>query len=105
MLGGWRTRSFFLAVPILLAALALRGEQPWMVNALVWSVFFFCLFRSIGAASGISWFYAILPEGARGRYFASDQFAAAVAECGHAAGLLRDFSRCCRCTGRCWRST
>lgn len=82
MLGGWRTRSFFLAVPILLAALALRGEQPWMVNALVWSVFFFCLFRSIGAASGISWFYAILPEGARGRYFASDQFAAAVASVG-----------------------
>ncbi len=82
MLGGWRTRSFFLAVPVVLAALALRGEQPWMVNALVWSVFFFCLFRSIGAASGISWFYAILPEGARGRYFASDQFAAAVASVG-----------------------
>ena len=53
-----------------------------MVHALVWSVFFFCLFRSIGAASGISWFYAIVPEGARGRYFASDQFAAAVASVG-----------------------
>jgi hypothetical protein len=82
MLGGWRTRSFFLAVPVVLAALALRGEQPWMVHALVWSVFFFCLFRSIGAASGVSWFYAILPAGVRGRYFASDQFAAAVASVG-----------------------
>jgi hypothetical protein len=82
MLGGWRTRSLFLGVPALLAALALRGEQPWMVPALVWSVFFFCFFRSIGAASGISWFYAILPEGVRGRYFASDQLASAVASVG-----------------------
>lgn len=82
MLGGWRTRSFFLGVPMVLAVLALRGEQPWMVHALVWSVFFFCLFRSIGAASGVSWFYAILPEQVRGRYFASDQFASAVASVG-----------------------
>ena len=82
MLGGWRTRSLFLSVPAVLAVLAMQGEQPWMVHALVWSVFFFCLFRSIGAASGVSWFYAILPEHLRGRYFASDQFAAAVASVG-----------------------
>jgi MFS family permease len=82
MLGGWRTRSFFLGVPAMLALLALNGEQPWMVQALVWSVFFFCLFRSIGAASGTSWFYAILPEKVRGRYFASDQFVSAVAGVG-----------------------
>lgn len=81
MLGGWRTRSFFLAVPALLALVMILGakEQPWMVQALVWSVFFFCVFRSIGAASGISWFYAILPEAARGRYFATDQFVSAIA--------------------------
>ena len=82
MLGGWRTRSFFLAVPALLALLALRGEQPWMITAFVWSVFFFCLFRSIGAASGVAWFYAILPVGVRGRYFASDQFVSAIASVG-----------------------
>jgi len=82
MLGGWGTRSVFLAVPAVLALLALGGERPWMVHALVWSVFFFCLCRSIGAASGISWFYAILPASIRGRYFASDQFAAAVASIG-----------------------
>ena len=82
MLGGWGTRSVFLGVPALLALLALGGERPWMVHALVWSVFFFCLCRSIGAASGISWFYAILPASIRGRYFASDQFAAAVASIG-----------------------
>jgi Na+/melibiose symporter-like transporter len=45
-------------------------------------VFFFCFCRSIGAASGISWFYAILPEQVRGRYFASDQFVTAVAAVG-----------------------
>ena len=82
MLGGWRTRSFFLGVPAILAVVALQGERPWMVSALVWSVFFFCLFRSIGAASGTSWFYAILPEKVRGRYFASDQFVSAVAGVG-----------------------
>ena len=82
MLGGWRTRSFFLGVPAILAVLAMSGEKSWMVQALVGSVFFFCLFRSIGAASGTSWFYAILPESVRGRYFASDQFVSAVAGVG-----------------------
>jgi hypothetical protein len=83
MLGGWRTRSFFLGVPAMLAVAALNGgERPWMVQALVWSVFFFCVFRSIGAASGTSWFYAILPFSVRGRYFASDQFVSAVAGVG-----------------------
>lgn len=81
MLGGWRIRSFFLGVPALLAIAIIAGapEQPWMIQALVWSVFLFCVFRSIGAASGNSWFYAILPEKARGRYFASDQFFSAIA--------------------------
>lgn len=83
MLGGWRTRSFFLGVPAVLALLVMQGgERPWMIDAMVWSVFFFCLFRSIGAASGTSWFYAILPEAIRGRYFANDQFVSAVAGVG-----------------------
>ena len=82
MLGGWRTRSFFLGVPALLAVLAMQGVQSWMLGAMIWSVFFFCVFRSIGAASGTSWFYAILPERVRGRYFASDQFVSAVAGVG-----------------------
>jgi len=83
MLGGWRTRSIFLAVPAGLAGVALVwGQQPWMVQALVWSVFLFCLCRSVGAASGTAWFYAILPDRLRGRYFASDQFVSAVAGVG-----------------------
>ncbi len=81
MLGGWRTRSIFLAVPPGLSLLMMTGspERPWMIQALIWSVFLFCVFRSIGVASGASWFYAILPEGVRGRYFSSDQFVSAVA--------------------------
>lgn len=83
MLGGWGVRSIFLGVPAMLAGLAIHGgDQPWMVQALVWSVFFFCVARSIGAASGTAWFYAILPEGVRGRYFSSDQFLSAVAGVG-----------------------
>lgn len=79
MLGGWGMRSVFLGVPIVIAALAQQwGGQAWMVQALIWSVFLFCVFRSIGAASSNAWFYAILPERVRGRYFASDQFVSAV---------------------------
>ncbi|MEO6002633.1 MAG: hypothetical protein ABIZ04_17980 [Opitutus sp.] len=73
-LGGWSARSVFLAVPIGLALLAPNVGQPWMVNTLIWSVFFFCFFRSIGAAAMTTWFIGILPPSVRGRYFASDQF-------------------------------
>lgn len=83
MLGGWGMRSVFLAVPLVLCLLASRvGPQAWMVQALVASVFFFCFFRSIGAAAIIPWLYSILPEGARGRYFGSDQYISGVAGVG-----------------------
>jgi len=80
MLGGWGTRSIFLAVPMLLAVLCLGGGvQGWMVTALIWGVFMFCLCRAVGSASMTPWLYSILPPGARGRYFANDQFASAIA--------------------------
>lgn len=83
MLSGWGIRSLFLAAPLVLTYFAARlGPQAWMVQALVWSVFFFCFFRSIGAAASVPWLYSILPEGARGRYFGSDQFISAVAGVG-----------------------
>lgn len=79
MLGGWGTRSIFLVVPIVLAALApWWGVRGWMAHTLVWSVFFFCLCRSVGAASFNPWIYAIVPVTARGRYFANDQFVASI---------------------------
>ncbi len=81
-LGGWSARSVFLAVPVWLAVLAPETSRPWMVNTLIWSVFFFCLFRSIGAAAMTSWFYGFLPPGARGRYFASDQMLSGIAGVG-----------------------
>ncbi len=75
MLGGWGTRSVFLAVPALLAVLApILGVRDWMAPVLVGSVFWFCFFRSIGAAAIIPWLYAVLPVEARGRYFGNDQF-------------------------------
>ncbi|MCF3652272.1 hypothetical protein [Synoicihabitans lomoniglobus] len=75
MLGGWAARSLFLIVPVWLAiAAAHSGVKPWMAPALVGSVFWFCFFRTIGAAAIMPWLYSILPPKARGRYFASDQF-------------------------------
>jgi MFS family permease len=81
-LGGWGARSVFLAVPVWLAMLAPETGRPWMVNTLIWSVFLFCLFRSIGAAAMTSWFYGFLPPGVRGRYFASDQMLSGIAGVG-----------------------
>ena len=83
MLGGWGTRTFFLLVPIVIAALLpWWGVRGWMAQALVWSVFFFCLCRSVGAASFNPWIYAIVPSSARGRYFANDQFVSSIAGVG-----------------------
>ncbi len=83
MLGGWGTRSLFLMVPMVLAVICLQGNpQGWMVTALIWSVFLFCLFRSIGAAAITPWLYSILPAGTHGRYFANDQFVSALAGTG-----------------------
>lgn len=81
-LGGWGARSFFLAVPIWLSLLAPDTGQPWMVATLIWSVFFFCLFRSIGAAAMTTWFMGLLPAAVRGRYFANDQFLSGIAGVG-----------------------
>ena len=83
MLGGWALRSVFLAVPVWLAIITPRiGVQPWMAPALVGSVFWFCFFRTIGAAAIMPWLYTILPPKARGRYFASDQFISGLAGVG-----------------------
>lgn len=83
MLGGWAARSVFLLVPVWLAIVAPRwGVQPWMAPALVGSVFWFCFFRTIGAAAIMPWLYSILPTKARGRYFGSDQFLSGVAGVG-----------------------
>ncbi len=81
-LGGWGARSLFLAVPIWLSLLAPETGRPWMVATLIWSVFFFCLFRSLGASAMTAWFMGLLPPAVRGRYFASDQFLSGIAGVG-----------------------
>ena len=81
-LGGWGARSIFLALPLGLALLAPEVGRPWMVGTLIWSVFLFCLFRSVGAAAMTTWFMGFLPAEVRGRYFASDQFISGIAGVG-----------------------
>jgi len=73
-LGGWALRSFFLAVPLWLTMLAPDVGRPWMVSTLIWSVFFFCFFRSVGAAAMTTWLIGLIPPPVRGRYFSSEQF-------------------------------
>jgi MFS family permease len=79
MVFGWATRPLFLIIPLTLAWLAPADPARWMVIALIWSSFFFALFRSIGSCAFMPWMYALIPERVRGRYFATDQSLAALA--------------------------
>ncbi len=79
MLAGWGLRSLFLVPPILLALTDLNDPQTWKVNVLIATMFLFCLMRAVGNAAFIPWLYAILPENARGRYFANDQIFSGIA--------------------------
>lgn len=81
-LGGWAARSLFLAVPLYLAILAPDIGSPWMVNAFIWSVFFFSFFRTIGASAMTPWFFGILPASVRGRFFANDQMISGISGVG-----------------------
>ena len=73
MIFGWGTRSFFLLVPLYLAILAPEHPQRWMVLAMVGSVVLFTLFRALGSCATWPWMYSLIPDGIRGRYFATDQ--------------------------------
>ena len=72
-MGGWAARSLFLILPLVLAFIAPDVGSPWMVNAFIWSVFFFSFFRTIGASALTPWFYGFLPAKIRGRFFGNDQ--------------------------------
>ncbi len=72
MVLSWSARALFLTVPL---AIAVQGRDPapaWMANAMVASLFFFCAIRAVGVAAHIPWFSSILPDAARGRYWATD---------------------------------
>ncbi|MCF7688428.1 MAG: hypothetical protein K9M98_04715 [Cephaloticoccus sp.] len=81
-MGGWAARSTLLVVPLVLALLAPDVGQPWMVNAFIWSVFFFSFFRTIGASALTPWFFGFLPPKIRGRYFGNDQMISGLAGVG-----------------------
>lgn len=73
MLTGFALRSVFLFVPLAIAIQAPETGSRILVLMLIGSVFFFCLFRSLGVAAWLPWLYTILPSRIRGRYFATDQ--------------------------------
>jgi MFS family permease len=81
-LAGWGARSWFLLMPLVLTLLAPAEPVPWMIFAMVVAMFFYSLSRSIGAAAITTWLQALVPEGVRGRYWASDQIMAGVAAVG-----------------------
>ena len=83
MMSGWGLRALFLLPAIALAWLARGGSaKPWMVGAMVASVFGFTFFRSLGSCAWMPWIYKLLPEKLRGRYFATEQTVSGVASVG-----------------------
>ena len=60
-------------MPLGIAIHAPAEPEPWMADAVVAAVLFFCFFRAFGVASHIPWFAAILPNASRGRFFATEQ--------------------------------
>lgn len=72
-LAGWGARGWFLVVPLLIALWAPASRVAWSVYAMVTTMFFYSLSRSLGAAAITSWLYAIVPQSIRGRYWSTDQ--------------------------------
>lgn len=72
-LAGWGARGWFLVVPFVIAMVAPGSRTAWSVYAMVTTMFFYSLSRSVGAAAITSWLYAIVPQSIRGRYWSTDQ--------------------------------
>jgi hypothetical protein len=71
---GWSIRAVFLLVPLGIVIAAPAEPAPWMLPALMIAMLGFAIFRAMGMSVTFPWTYAILPEGLRGRYFATEQF-------------------------------
>jgi hypothetical protein len=72
MVLAWSARALFLLAPLGIAVHAPDIPAPWMPGFVVASVFGFCFFRAFGVAAHIPWFAGILPDEARGRFFATE---------------------------------
>lgn len=83
MMSGWGLRALFLLPCIVIAAFGKHGHTaPWMIYAMIGSVFCFVFFRSLGSCAWMPWMYKLLPEQLRGRYFASEQVTSGIASVG-----------------------
>ncbi|MEO6001707.1 MAG: MFS transporter [Opitutus sp.] len=78
-MAGWSLRGWCLLVPILLAVLAPTNPVPWMIYAMVTATFIYSLVRAVGTSTVTTWFYQLIPESIRGRYWATDQMTSGVA--------------------------
>ena len=76
---GWSARGWCLLVPIALAILAPTEPVPWMIYAMVATMFVYSLIRAVGTSSLTTWFYQLIPESIRGRYWATDQMTSGIA--------------------------
>lgn len=69
----WAVRSLFLFVPFAIALMAPEEGRPWMIYAIIGSIFAFCFLRSIGTCGIMPWLWKLIPAELHGRYFATDQ--------------------------------
>jgi len=81
-LAGWGARSWFLLVPLALAAFAPDQPAAWMISAMVAAMFCYSVSRSVGAAAITTWLHGLIPDRIRGRYWATDQMMAGAAAVG-----------------------
>lgn len=72
-LAGWSARGWCLVVPAGLALLAPREPAPWMIYAMVTTMFIYSLTRAVGTASLTTWIYQLVPSSLQGRYWSTDQ--------------------------------
>lgn len=78
-MAGWSARGWCLLVPIGLAVVAPTEPVRWMIYAMIVATFIYSLIRAVGTSSLTTWFYQLVPEGIRGRYWATDQMTSGVA--------------------------
>lgn len=78
-MAGWGARSVCLLVPVGLSLLAPPTPVPWMINAMVVAMFFYCFLRAVGTSALTTWFYQLVPAELRGRYWTTEQLSAGVA--------------------------
>ncbi len=68
----WTARSVFLLIPLFIALSRPESTDPRLVNWFLFSMFCFCVFRSIGTSAMQPWLFDLLPEKLKARYFSTD---------------------------------